>query len=419
MNRPAAILLMLTLSAAAFAQDVASHYREAIQAYRDGEPERMVDAARAALALRPDGASLIYLDAAASAWSGDTEHALSALERLADWGLSYQPDREPTFERLKDDKRFLATLGRFEAHRQPLGKSRLVRHYDDGHFIPEGIAYDADRDTFFLGSIHQRRIVTLTGEDAPVDLVPSDGHGLMSAFGMRLQGGRLLVATSGLPESGAIDAEQMGRAGILIFAASSGELIARHWLPNDGTTRVLGDLVVHGASVFTTDSATGQVWQLDIDKGQWTEMLGPGHLVSPQGLVLNANGSSLYVADYRTGVIRLDTESRDWQRLGAPANASVEGIDGLYRHGNDLIAIQNGIRPNRIIRMRLDEQGNNVTEVKVLASNLPDWDEPTLGTIVGDQLYYVANSHWPRFDAEGHLPPADELDGPRVMAVDL
>ena len=36
--------------------------------------------------------------------------------------------------------------------------------------------------------------------------------------------------------------------------------------------------------------------------------------------------------------------------------------------------------------------------------NLEHFDEPNLGTVVGDEFYFIANSHWNRFDRDGNLP---------------
>ena len=48
---------------------------------------------------------------------------------------------------------------------------------------------------------------------------------------------------------------------------------------------------------------------------------------------------------------------------------------------------------------------------------LAEFDEPTLGVVRGDDFYFVANSHWNRFDAENRLP--DGLSGPIILKVRL
>jgi hypothetical protein len=58
-----------------------------------------------------------------------------------------------------------------------------------------------------------------------------------------------------------------------------------------------------------------------------------------------------------------------------------------------------------------------IESIETLAMNLPQFDEPTLGTVVDDNFYFVANSHWNRFDAENNLP--EDLSGPIVLRVQL
>jgi len=89
----------------------------------------------------------------------------------------------------------------------------------------------------------------------------------------------------------------------------------------------------------------------------------------------------------------------------------------LYRHGNELIAIQNGIRPHRVVAYRLSDDGVSIEASRTLASNLPEFDEPTLGVVRGDDFYFVANSHWNRFDTENRLP--DGLSGPIILILEL
>ena len=93
------------------------------------------------------------------------------------------------------------------------------------------------------------------------------------------------------------------------------------------------------------------------------------------------------------------------------------GIDGLYRHGNELIAIQNGARPHRVVALQLSENGVAISGSRLLASNLEQFDEPTLGVIRGGDFYFVANSHWNRFDRENKLP--DGLSGPIILRLSL
>ncbi|MGB5290734.1 MAG: hypothetical protein WBN41_04720, partial [Lysobacterales bacterium] len=68
------------------------------------------------------------------------------------------------------------------------------------------------------------------------------------------------------------------------------------------------------------------------------------------------------------------------------------GIDGLYLKDNRLYVIQNGISPQRVMRLELNTSGTKVENVRPLAVAQPDFDLPSFGTIKGDSLYYFANS---------------------------
>ena len=49
--------------------------------------------------------------------------------------------------------------------------------------------------------------------------------------------------------------------------------------------------------------------------------------------------------------------------------------------------------------------------------NLPEFDEPNLCQVVGDDFYFIANSHWNRFDRDNNLPQG--LSGPIILKVTL
>lgn len=412
------LLLAAVWAGATSAQDVASHYRRAIEAYQAGEKAAMLAETEAAIVLRPDSSTFNYLLAAALAWNGRHPAALERLARLERWGVSYQPDREPAFASLTEEPGFKAILAGFAENAEARGTASAFRQYHDGHFIPEGIAYHRPSDGLFLGSIRQSRILKSSADGSWSELVAPGAQGLLSVFGMRLVEDRLYVATSGMRE-GRADEKDIGRAGILVFNPDSGALLASHWLPPDDQHHVLGDLVVGDGQAYSTDSLTGQVWALALETGQWREIVGPGRMVSPQGLVLDPAGQVLMVADYRGGLLRIDLADHGVTEVATPDHLTLEGIDGLYRHAGELIAIQNGIRPHRVVRISLDPAWQSVSDLTVLARNLEGFDEPTLGTVDGDRLLFVANSQWPHFNPEAELPPAEELAGPLILALDL
>ncbi len=98
-------------------------------------------------------------------------------------------------------------------------------------------------------------------------------------------------------------------------------------------------------------------------------------------------------------------------------NIALLGIDGLYVVGNDLIAIQNGITPRRVVKLGL--AGGTIRSCTVLAANLPDFDEPTLGVVVGKTFRFIANSQWGNVDESGKIANPDAFTPTAVLSAPI
>jgi sugar lactone lactonase YvrE len=166
--------------------------------------------------------------------------------------------------------------------------------------------------------------------------------------------------------------------------------------------------------VYVSDSEGGAVLHLAPGADSLAVLVESGWLVSAQGLALAGGGSTLYVADYSTGVHVVDLTSGAIELLEVSGDATLLGIDGLVAHGDALIGIQNGIRPQRVVRIRPGAGPGGTATVETLVSAHPLFDEPTLGCIVGDRLVYVGASGWAQVDRQGELH-VDEMERDPVI----
>ena len=71
-----------------------------------------------------------------------------------------------------------------------------------------------------------------------------------------------------------------------------------------------------------------------------------------------------------------------------------------------------------MVRIVLGSDGQSIDEVEVLERAHHLYREPTLGTVVGDDLIYVAASQWRSFDDEGNLL-RDQLVEPSILRLPL
>jgi hypothetical protein len=87
------------------------------------------------------------------------------------------------------------------------------------------------------------------------------------------------------------------------------------------------------------------------------------------------------------------------------------GADGLVLAPNgDLIAIQNGVRPNRVLRITLNDDGQSIAGVTALEAAHLQMAEPSLGCM-GEAgcLYFIGNAGWSRFENTNAAPTAPRL----------
>jgi hypothetical protein len=128
------------------------------------------------------------------------------------------------------------------------------------------------------------------------------------------------------------------------------------------------------------------------------------------GIAASNDGRHLFLGDMR-GAQVMDIATRTVRPIGVPAGETLAGIDGLYVRGSTLVAVQNGLRsrPARVIQAELTPSLDAVTCLAVLDRNRPEFDIPTTGVLVGQDLYYVASSQLRRFNADKTIFPGHQL----------
>ena len=212
-------------------------------------------------------------------------------------------------------------------------------------------------------------------------------------------------------------------AAIVELDPATGAERARH--PAGGGPSLIGDIeIAKSGRIYASDSLTPRI--VLIDEDTWTNADGANgreftdpRFVNLQGIALDEKHGRLYVADYLAGLFAIDLKSGAAALIANPANAHLGGIDGLYLDHGDLIGVQNGTSPQRIVRIDLDKKGTTALSLGVLAQALPGWSEPTHGAVAGDDFIYIATSNWPAYDDDGNLREDANPAPLRVMSAPL
>lgn len=166
-------------------------------------------------------------------------------------------------------------------------------------------------------------------------------------------------------------------------------------------------LAADDGTLYASDPVGGGIYFASPNEEELQTSIPPGTFRSPQGLATSADNTKLYVSDYRYGIAVIDLETRAVSRLASDIPVVLDGVDGLWRYGNELIAVQNGTSPMRISAFELSEDGSRVVGHRVLEQAHPEWTEPLSGSIDGDALLYIGNGQWDRY-FEGELKPGME-----------
>jgi sugar lactone lactonase YvrE len=146
---------------------------------------------------------------------------------------------------------------------------------------------------------------------------------------------------------------------------------------------------------------TGELLVLKPDAVALEVLLPAGTLGSPQGMAVTPDGTALIVADYSSGLWRVDRATGVAIRLPQPAIDSLIGVDGLTTDGRYLYGFQNGVAPQRVLKLTLDADWRRIVTVEILAANLPMIDEPTTGLVRNRELVFVSRSQWSDFGGDG------------------
>jgi len=419
------ILISLLTVAAWCGDTVIEHYRDAASLARAAVAAQdyatALDQYRRLLAIAPYDPDISHEIARLHALRGETAPALARLEKALELGFDPGPRLDPAFDALREQPGFAAIRRRLADIRQPVNSSRIAFTISTPNMIPEGIAWDPVADRFYVGSIWQCKILKVDRQGRFTDFTTQKQDGLRHVLGMKVDAERrhLWVASEvGRIARQGIDPADVGWSGLLKYDLTTGRLIKKHTLQENGVIHLFNDIALTArGDVFVTDSEYGAVYTVPAATDTLELFIPPGELIYPNGITRGASDDVLYVSSSGNTVYRVDVKSRRYRPLDQPDDISLYGIDGMVFHGNSLVCVQNGL--NRISRFFLNPAGDAVTRLQVIETRHPRFDIPTTGVMAGDTFHYIANAQLRRLLADGTLAPAPGGDEIVILAADM
>tara|TARA_R110000868_G_scaffold259361_5_gene517323 strand:- start:87584 stop:88846 length:1263 start_codon:yes stop_codon:yes gene_type:complete len=360
--------------------------------------------------IRPNHQVIMYNLAKGYALNNETEKAFEILTTLSQFYASEGVLDSTDFQSLIEEEKWKKLKASIEKSNEVIISSELAFEINKTGFHPEGIIYDEEFNHFFISDIRSGLIYRTDKEGKELGSFANLSElGFWSPMGMKIDPSNtnlIWVATSAVDNFENFEPEMKGKSAVLLFDKKTGKLLEQYIPEEDGHS--YGDLFVTSkGEVFVTDSQTPVIYKLDRRKSKITEAFSSKEWWSLQGITSSLDGTKLFVSDYITGIFVINVLDGRITPL-ITENYKLRSTDGLYLKGDQLIAIQNGTLPKRIAAISLNQEGTGISSsLKYLDQAREELEEPTLGTWVNGDLYYIANSPWGYYDEEMN-PKYDE-----------
>lgn len=395
-----AVAFALALAPPAWAQDEAA---SPVWQGVGGEAARAagITELQALLAMFPDSASVrrrllnAYLEAERPA------DALAEAVELVRRGYVFSPGAQEMLLGLAPTEAQRGLLALQGANAEPVESSALLASVPADVQLVESVWRDPRSGNLFVTSVVSRGLHVRRG-DGEWEAIPLTGAGSLSGLAADSASG-LLWAGSGVFDQTPEPATAF--RGLIAVDPATGREARRLAAPADASP---SDLAVgEGGTVYASDPVSGALYAGRPGTEALEVLVPPGTFRSPQGLVPWEGG--VIVSDYAYGLAFVDGGSKVW-RVAADLPVLLDGVDGMWRRGDRIVAMQNGARPMRIVELAMAPDGKSVRGLRVLERAHPGWTEPVGGNLSGNELIYVATGQWDRFGDGGVLtgerPPA-------------
>lgn len=397
--------------------------RKAGQAYQRRDIEAWVDATHELHRLRPFNQDFMRHLVEGHARLGNLSQAFNMMLKMQQQGLSENWDEIDAVAPMREHDLYDHLNKLMVEAGNPVGDVSVWSTLDAEYAMPEAMALEQERDRIFVGTVRDGLILfSEDGSEWQEFTSPEEIPQLQAVFDLAVdeERGHLWVATGTVPQFQGKEREDDVNSSLLRLDLESGELQAEYEVSAGGGRNLLGSIALAGdGTVYAADTQSPVVYRLDPGAESLRPFFGHQNFTSLRGLALNGDDSLLYIADYELGIFVVDVSGGEqaWQ-LAIPDTLNAGGIDGLFWWNNHLIAIQNAITPQRVVRLKLGEDGLGVTAVAPLAAGQEEFDMPTFGVMDGQELYFLAGSHWQHVNAEGDAAEGELPEVP-IMSVDV
>ena len=346
--------------------------------------------------MRPYNSEYMYQLVIAHALLDEKSPAYDMMLKMQQSGLTYDFTKTENTRNIRGTEVFDYVNDLMVMAAEPVGESEPAFTLPENVALPEAIAWDESRQKFLVGTVADGSIFAVGKDGEVTELLKADkDNGLWSVFDILVDQSRnrLWVSSAAIPVFSGYGPVDKGRSGLFEFDLKTLDLIRHHPVAADGNPHVLGSMAQSpNGDIYVVDRALPLLFIKPADQERVLPLLVAKEMISMRGVAMQPDGNLMYVADREMGIMVVDIKGKRTGKLQTPSTLNLGGIDGLYLWENNLVVIQNGIKPQRVMRLALDATGTQVIGVRPLAVAQEMFDFPSFGTLQDNDLYYFASS---------------------------
>jgi len=255
--------------------------------------------------------------------------------------------------------------------------------------IPEGIAYSASNNSFYVSSINKTKIVQVNAQTGEFqDFIKSD------VLGLKVIGMIVDESENNLWACSFNFKDNIGTSTVAKFNLTDGELLKSYTL-TDSVENIFNDLVLDKfGNVYFTNTSGKTIFLISSETDTMEVFYKGEEIEYPNGITISPDNKYLYIASAKNGIRVLDIKNKLFLEE-TESNINSKGIDGLKYYQGSLYAIQNDIGDQskiNIAKYFLNKDGTKITGLEIIDENNSLFDIPTTFVIAKNKLYCVANS---------------------------
>jgi DNA-binding beta-propeller fold protein YncE len=391
---------------------------QAREAQRAGDNVKFYQTILEAHKLHPYHQGILFNAARAAALNNKPDEAITFLKKAiyvkADFDL-----KTPDLKILEGREDFEKIKSLQSELMKPVVNSDTAFIIHDRTAHIESITAGDLKNIFYLGSIHQRKIIRVDDKGNTINFTKNGQDGLCSVFGLKVDPSKRYLWACSSPMQEMENYDSSAKSAVYKYDIKSGRLLQR-FESNEKSEFIFGDLALDPkGNVFVSDSKNNIIFTVNEKTGKLDNYFTSADFWNLQGITFSKDGKYLFIADYIKGIFRLDTKEKSLIQLTSNFEESLKSIDGLTFYNNSLIAIQNAIVPMRVTQYKLNKNLDALIGYSIIDRGHAAFNEPTIGCITEDTLYYIGNSLWSGYDEKHQLKKFEDLQEVVVLKAGL